>query len=328
VFGVIVPFFLGFYILQFFGFPWEVNLLVAATLTATSIAITMRTLEEMGKLNSLEGNVMINAAVIDDVLGLVVLAVVLSVVTSGVTPHPLDISWVLFRTIAFWLILLAIILLIAPRFVCVGERWRTRETVEVFSTATCFGSAVAAAVMGLSPIIGAFAAGMALASSRVISRVREYIKRLSTLFVPIFFAVIGAEFNIRVFSFEGLGIILILMVVAVVSKLVGCGIPAAVTLRNPKRGLRVGIGMVSRGEVGLIIAGIYGYYLLWKYILSPWGNDFLVSLGVNGILFYELGILIVFLAIGAIVITFIMQILTAWINRYAGRLVAGVKNHS
>jgi hypothetical protein len=88
------------------------------------------------------------------------------------------------------------------------------------------------------------------------------------------------------------------------------------------------LSLFAGAVVLVLIAGIYGYYLLWKYILSPWGNDFLVSLGVNGILFYELGILIVFLAIGAIVITFIMQILTAWINRYAGRLVAGVKNHS
>ncbi len=255
-FGVVVPFLLGFYILQYFGFPWEVDLLVAATLTATSIAITMRTLEEMGKLNSLEGNVMINAAVIDDVLGLVVLAVVLSIVTFGVAPHPLDIAWVLFRTIAFWLLLLAIMLTIAPRIVSAAERWKARETVEVVSTATCFGSAVAAAAIGLSPIIGAFAAGMAIASSRLLSRVREYIKRLSTLFAPIFFAVIGAEFNIRALSFEGFGMILILIGVAVVSKLVGCGIPAAVTLKSSRRGLRVGIGMISRGEVGLIIAGI------------------------------------------------------------------------
>ena len=78
----------------------------------------------------------------------------------------------------------------------------------------------------------------------------------------------------------------------------------------------------------VLVAGIYGYYILWKYILQPWGYDFLLSLGVSGILFYELGMLIVFAAIGAIFITFVMQILTAWINRYAGRLVAGVKNTS
>ncbi|MFX0167819.1 MAG: hypothetical protein ACFE89_08915 [Candidatus Hodarchaeota archaeon] len=76
----------------------------------------------------------------------------------------------------------------------------------------------------------------------------------------------------------------------------------------------------------VLVAGIYGYYLLWKYILQPWGNDFLISLSVNGILFYEIGMIVVFFAIGAIIVTFVMQILTSWINRYAGRLVARVKD--
>jgi Kef-type K+ transport system membrane component KefB len=255
-FGVVVPFLLGLYTFIFLGFPWNVNLLVAATLTATSIAITMRTLEEMGKLNSLEGSITINAAVIDDVLGLVVLAVVMSIITSGVTPQLFDIAWILFRTIAFWLLLLVIMLTVAPRVVGVTERWKMRGTVEVVSIATCFGSAVAASAIGLSPIVGAFAAGMALASSRVLARVRDHIENLSILFSPIFFAVIGAEFNIRALSFEGIWLILILMVVAVGSKLVGCGLPAAFALRDFKKGARVGVGMISRGEVGLIIAGI------------------------------------------------------------------------
>jgi hypothetical protein len=74
----------------------------------------------------------------------------------------------------------------------------------------------------------------------------------------------------------------------------------------------------------VLVAGIYGYYLLWKYILAPWGAAWLTSLGVSGVLFYELGLLIVFIAIGVIVITFVMQILTLAINRYAGKLVASV----
>ncbi len=255
-FGVILPFFLGLYTLQFLGFPWEGNLLVAATLTATSIAITARTLEDLGRLNTIEGNLIINAAVIDDVLGLVVLAVVMSVVTSGVPPRPFEIAWLLFRTIAFWLLLLASTLTVAPRLVRVAEWWKARGTVEVFATATCFGSAVAAAAIGLSPIVGAFAAGMAIASSRVIARVRDYIEMLSILFSPIFFAFIGAQFNVNALSVEGIWLILILTGVAVTSKLVGCGIPATMALKNSRHGFRVGIGMISRGEVGLIIAGI------------------------------------------------------------------------
>jgi Kef-type K+ transport system membrane component KefB len=256
VFGVIVPFLMGIYLLQFLGLDWNVNLLIAATLTATSIAITVRTLEDLGKLNSEEGSIMINSAVIDDVLSLVVLAVILSIVTSGVMPLPSEIAWILFRTLAFWLLLMAIVLTIAPRLITRAERWKARGTVEVVATATCFGSAVAATAIGLSPIVGAFAAGMAIASSRMLARVRDYIEKLSILFSPIFFAYIGAQFNIKALSFESLMLILTLVVIAVISKLLGCGVPAMIALRNTRGGFRVGIGMISRGEVGLIIAGI------------------------------------------------------------------------
>ena len=256
VFGVIVPFFLGIYVLQFLGFDWNVSLLVAATLTATSIVITVRTLEDIGKLKSEEGRIMINSAVIDDVLSLVVLAVILSIVTSGVAPLPSEIAWILFRTLAFWLLLMGVVLTIVPRLITHSERWRARGTVEVVATATCFGSAVAATAIGLSPIVGAFAAGMAIAGSRMLARVRDYIEKLSILFSPIFFAYIGAQFNIKALSFESLLLILTLIVIAVISKLLGCGLPAMIALRNIKGGFRIGVGMISRGEVGLIIAGI------------------------------------------------------------------------
>jgi len=255
-FGVIIPFLSGLYILQLLDYPWGVTLLVAATLTATSIAITLRTLESLGELTSIEGKIMINSAVIDDVLGLVVLAVVISIVTPGMSFTPYDIFWILFRTIAFWLILLGIMLKFAPRIIGVASRWRARGSIEAIATSICFGSAVIASIIGLSPLVGAFAAGMALASSKVIVRVRDYIDKLGLLFSPIFFAVIGAQFNIRLLNFELFWIILILIAVAIASKILGCGFPAAAMLRNIKKGMRVGIGMVSRGEIGLIIAGI------------------------------------------------------------------------
>jgi Kef-type K+ transport system membrane component KefB len=97
---------------------------------------------------------------------------------------------------------------------------------------------------------------MAIASSRVIARIRDYIERLSMLFSPIFFAVIGAQFNINALSWQGAWIVVVLVGVAVISKLAGCGLPAALALGDFKSGLRVGLGMISRGEVGLIIAGI------------------------------------------------------------------------
>jgi Kef-type K+ transport system membrane component KefB len=97
---------------------------------------------------------------------------------------------------------------------------------------------------------------MAIASSRMLARVRDYIEKLSILFSPIFFAYIGAQFNIKALSLESLLLILTLVIIAVISKLLGCGLPAMIALRNIRGGFRVGLGMISRGEVGLIIAGI------------------------------------------------------------------------
>ncbi|MEM1588732.1 MAG: cation:proton antiporter [Candidatus Bathyarchaeia archaeon] len=254
--GVIVPFFTGTYATLFLGFSLHSSLIVGATLTATSIAITMRTLEEIGKLKSIEGSLMINSAVIDDVLGLIVLAIVVSIISSGVIPSPLNLILILVKTILFWLLLMMIILFIAPRFIGIAARWEAKGTVEAVSTAICFGSAVGAASIGLSPIVGSYAAGMALAESHVIVKIKDYIEKLSMIFSPLFFAVIGAKFNAKALTINSIFITLILITIAILSKLIGCGLPAITLLKNSKQGLRVGVGMVSRGEVGLIIAGI------------------------------------------------------------------------
>ena len=97
---------------------------------------------------------------------------------------------------------------------------------------------------------------MALASSNIIVRIRDFIGKISLIFSPIFFAVIGAELNLRIIGVESMRIILILFAIAILSKIIGCGLPATAIFKNARKGLRVGVGMISRGEVGLIIAGI------------------------------------------------------------------------
>lgn len=231
-------------------------LIVAAALTATSIAITMRTLEELGTLNLTEGRLMINAAVIDDVLGLIVLSIVISIITEGVVPSITETVWVLARTLGLWLTLLLSVVYVGSRVATYSRRWNVRGTIEIVATGLCFGSAALSAVIGLHPIVGAFSAGMAIAESKVLARVREYIDKIGLIFLPIFFAVIGARLNIWALSPASLYGMLLMVVIAIVSKLVGCGIPAAITTRNLRIGARVGIGMISRGEVGLIVAGI------------------------------------------------------------------------
>lgn len=257
--GVFFPFILGLYITLLVPFPpTDVPgaLIVASALTATSIAITVRTLEELGKMNSAEGQLTINAAVIDDVLGLIVLSIVISFIQIGAPPHPLDIAGLLVRTLGFWFILLIAVAYAGPKLIALAGAWKAGGTIEAASTALCFGSAVAATIIGLHPIVGAFSAGMALAGSRVLTQIRDYIDKINLIFSPIFFAVIGARLNIWALSPEIFYASLILIVVAIFSKFVGCGVPATILMRNSKSGLRVGVGMISRGEVGLIIAGL------------------------------------------------------------------------
>jgi len=257
--GVLVPFLLGLYITLVVPLPptdLPGALIVAAALTATSIAITMRTLGELGVLNSIEGRLMINAAVIDDVLGLIVLSIVISIITTGATPSPAETVWVLLRTLGLWLVLLLSVVYIGSRLVSFSRKWVARGTIEIAATALCFGSAALSAAIGLHPIVGAFCAGMAIAESKVLPPVREYIEKVSLVFSPIFFAVIGARLNLwglTPMSFYGM---LLILAIAIASKVVGCGIPAALATRSSRIGTRVGVGMISRGEVGLIIAGI------------------------------------------------------------------------
>jgi Kef-type K+ transport system membrane component KefB len=113
-----------------------------------------------------------------------------------------------------------------------------------------------AAFMGLSRIVGSFAVGMAVASTKLIKRVEEYVEKLQIIFAPLFFAIIGAQVDLREVNLNVLFLSGIIISIAIFTKLVGCGIPSLIFLRNRGRALKVGIGMISRGEVGLIVAGV------------------------------------------------------------------------
>lgn len=254
--GVVLPFFGGYYVSVMFGEEWTVAMLIGATLTATSIAITVRVLEELKKHKSVEGNVLVNAAMIDDVLSLTVLSVATSVVVAGVIPTVTDIAIVTAQSIAVWFALLIGSVFFLPRLVHTIMLLRGRGTIEALSTTSAFGIAAAAGSFGLSPIIGAFAAGMGLAGSKPIHQIREFIEKLKILFGPLFFAIIGTYIDpTQIFGLDPIFFV-ILAAVAILSKIVGCGVPAAFLLKSREKGLRIGYGMVSRGEVGFIIAGI------------------------------------------------------------------------
>ncbi|MBI3116019.1 MAG: cation:proton antiporter, partial [Thaumarchaeota archaeon] len=231
-------------------------LIVGATLTATSIAITLKVLEELGKTGDLDAKLMINAAVVDDVLGLAVLGVVISVIQSGQVPSLLDVTSKLIVLLGLWLTLLIALVLTVPRLVKILPSWKVEGTDEAAATVICFGSASLATVLGLSPIVGAYAAGMGLAGSGSIAKVKSYVDKINLIFAPVFFAVMGASLNVFALTPNVVVFLLLILLVAVFSKVIGCGLPAGIMSKSFSTWWKVGTGMTARGEVGLIIAGL------------------------------------------------------------------------
>jgi Kef-type K+ transport system membrane component KefB len=255
--GVIVPFFLGYYVFTIFGLEGLQSILVATALTATSVAITVRVLTELGKMQTKEAKIILGAAIVDDILAIAVLSVVLTMIQTGnMAPNITDIIFLILKILGIFAVLLIGAIIIIPRIVNAERLWKTRGSIEGIVTASFFGASAIAAAVGLSPIVGAFSVGMAVASTKIIKRVEEYVDKLEIIFAPLFFAIIGAQVNLTGINLDVLFLSAIIIVVAIVSKLAGCGLPALMYLKNKSKAMKVGIGMISRGEVGLIVAGI------------------------------------------------------------------------
>ncbi len=254
--GVILPFLGGFVLFILLGFGGTASLIVGTALTATSIAISVETLRELKRLNTPEGKLIVGAAVVDDVLAIAVLGVVSSVIAAGQTS--VDFLYAASLVGSVLLLFAALVgasLLIAPRLTQ-SRVWKTPGSIEAVVTALFFGMAAVSATLGLSPIIGSFAVGMALAGAHIAQRMQDYVEKLQFIFRPLFFAVIGAQVNLAgvtpALTLVGLALIL----VAVYTKLLGCGIPARLFLKNRMAGKTVGVAMISRGEIGLIVVGL------------------------------------------------------------------------
>ena len=191
---VVVPFFVGYFVFAAFGFKTLESLLVATALTATSIAISIQVLTQLGKMQSKEARLILGAAVVDDILAIAALSVVTTMVQTGNTsPNIIDISFLVLKILGLFAALLIGSVLIVPRILHVEKLWKSKGSVEGITTASFFGAAAMAAFMGLSPIVGAFAVGMAVASTKLIKTVEEYVEKLQIIFAPLFFAIIGLE---------------------------------------------------------------------------------------------------------------------------------------
>jgi len=255
--GVIVPFFVGYFVFSLYGLDALETLLIATALTATSIAISIQVLSSLGKMQTKEARLILGAAIVDDILAIAVLSVVLTIVQTGnTTPDIMEITFLILKILGLFIVLLVGSIVIVPRILHRERLWKSQGSIEGITTAIFFGGAGIAALVGLSPIVGAFAIGMAVASTRLIKQVEEYVHKLQIIFAPLFFAIIGAQVDLRGINLDVLLIAGILVFIAIVTKMLGCGLPSLLFLKDKSKAMRVGIGMVSRGEVGLIVAGV------------------------------------------------------------------------
>jgi Kef-type K+ transport system membrane component KefB len=255
--GVIVPFFVGYYAFTAFGIEALQSILIATALTATSIAISIQVLTELGKMQSKEARLILGAAIVDDILAIAALSVVVTMVqTSNTEPAIFDIAFLVLKVLGIFAVILIVAVFVIPRLLHSEKLWKPRGSIEAITTASFFLAAGIAAFVGLSPIVGAFAVGMAVASTRIIKQMHEYVDKLQIIFAPLFFAIIGAQVDLRGINMEVLTIAGLIVAIAIITKLIGCGLPSIFFLKDRGRAMRVGIGMISRGEVGLIVAGV------------------------------------------------------------------------
>ena len=254
--GALLPFIAGYQLYLYLGAPHSTALMIGAVMVATSLAISVRILDDFHALKTDEGSLLVNSAVIDDVLGVVILAVISSIVAKG---GVMDIYSTLTMTATFFLIWILMIIVgayILPRVIEQATMLRTEGAVEAAAIGSAFIMAAIAGALGLSPVVGSYAAGMAVAESRAHPRIKDFIRHINQIFSPVFFTVLGAKMNIMVFSGEVLIGTLILTAIAIITKFAGCFLAALVKLRDLMKSVRLGVGMIPRGEIGLIIAAI------------------------------------------------------------------------
>ncbi|HEY3287145.1 MAG TPA: cation:proton antiporter [Gemmatimonadaceae bacterium] len=248
--GIVVPFAGGFAVASAFGASTFSSLVIAAALTATSIGITARVLGDLGRLKSDEGQIVLGAAVIDDVLGLVILAVVSGLV-AGESLTTLGVASKALVAIGFVVAAVVLGAYVARPLMDAVSRVRVAGTVGVTALVLVFVTAAIAARVGSAMIIGAFAAGLVLHRTPQRHEIEKWVTSLGHALVPVFFASVGAAVDLRaMFSPAALGLGAALIVVAVVGKVVAGYAPW--WFRGRK--LLVGVAMVPRGEVGLIFA--------------------------------------------------------------------------
>ncbi|MES5894930.1 cation:proton antiporter [Bacillus mycoides] len=249
--GIVLPFVGGYVSGLVMGMEQGNAVFLGLLLCATSVSISVQTLRDLGKMKTRESTTMLGAAVFDDILVVILLAFAMSFLGTD----DVNLTMVILKKVVFF----ASIILIGWKGVPAIMRWlsplRVSESIVSAALIICFSFAYFGELLGIAGIIGAFAAGIAISQTNYKHEVEKKVEPIAyAMFVPVFFVSIGMNI-----TFDGIGdqiwFILALTVIAVFTKLIGCGFGARMTGFDAKSSAIIGAGMVSRGEVALIIAG-------------------------------------------------------------------------
>lgn len=255
VIGVLVPLIAGYVLASFFNTEPEAflqNMFIGVILTATSVSISVETLKEMGKLSTPSGNAILGAALIDDILGIVALTII-----TGMADTSVQLTEVMLKIVAFFVLASVVGVFARKGIEKLFDRYqKVHRRFSILSFAFCLLFAyVAEAFFGVADITGAFIAGLIISGTSRCNYVQMRIETLSYLLIsPVFFASIGLKVVLPEMSTSIMIFSVLLLVLAILTKIVGCGLGAKLCRYENIQSLRIGIGMVSRGEVALIVA--------------------------------------------------------------------------
>ena len=255
VIGVLVPLLAGYVLASFFNTEPEAflqNMFIGVILTATSVSISVETLKEMGKLSTPSGNAILGAALIDDILGIVALTII-----TGMADTSVQLTEVMLKIVAFFVLAVVVGIFARKGIEKLFDRYqKVHRRFSILSFAFCLLFAyVAEAYFGVADITGAFIAGLIISGTSRCNYVQMRIETLSYLLIsPVFFASIGLKVVLPEMSTSIMIFSVLLLVLAILTKIVGCGLGAKLCRYENIQSLRIGIGMVSRGEVALIVA--------------------------------------------------------------------------
>jgi Kef-type K+ transport system membrane component KefB len=249
--GVIAPFVLGYLVAHSMGLPSIESIFVGATLTATSVGITARVFSDLRTLHTREAKIVLGAAVADDVIGLVILAAV-SGLAATKTISIASVSKTTGIALLFLVGAVVLGLKATPLLLKWARAMKTRAAVSSAAVVLCLLTAVVAQFSGLAPIVGAFACGLVLAKTEDKVHFDEKVRSIADLFVPVFFVMMGARMNLQSLTPQTIGVGALLLIVAIVGKVI-----AGLSLPSKRIGRWIiAVGMIPRGEVGLIFASI------------------------------------------------------------------------